>query len=323
MATGLKHASGYADQTGLGVCNDYRGVRENIYCETVFAKMPSGKMADRLLPDIASMNKPRTFLVTSTPTVFPLEVNGQLRSSVSTACELTYSLNGASYTRIKHDMMDKYENTAASLINAQNDKNGERALAADFDMRIACSLPAMACAGNMGANAGLSGLNLGTLSNPVALSSKEGVAGTTYVLDYLTYGSQVMQERGMLGGVAVSGPTSLKFLVNRSQHATNAQMNGGNSAYFDNAYCDGIQMACGLLGFTSNCQAPVGKDANGKSIYRIIWIARNYFDVAFGVLMKEKNVRDGASLSLFDMTVVRDGFAVSHSEAIAVGYVTL
>lgn len=319
-------ASGYPDHSGTAQCFDYAGIIENIHCEQIFTKLPLAQASQRLLPDPKSCAAPRRFLTVGRPNVYGYEVNGKLNADVPTACEVEYKLGGFHYTRTKRNKMDSFVSCNISDVQKEVMKEGERALAEDVDARVACGLPALASACTTGNNAGQSGIQLGTETNPVKLSTVQGVAGTTYVWDYLMAGQQAIDEAGLgADGIAVVGSLGLKYKLRNATLMTSAEQNGKGSSYLDDKFCGDITARCGMMFYSGNCMAPVGKtsDVPPKPIWRIMWIKKKHFDMAMGMVLNEVGVRNGAGMDLYDTTMIRDGWAVTHKEAIAVGYYTI
>ena len=316
-------ASGYPDHSGTAQCFDYAGIIENIHCEQIFTKLPLAKASQRLLPDPKSCAAPRRFLTVGRPNVYGYSINGALNADVATACEVEYKLGGFHYTRIKRNKLDNLVSCTKADIDKAVMREGELALAEDVDARMSCALPALASACTQGANAGMSGIDLGTLANPVQLSRKIDDGTKTYVWDYLLAGQQVIDEMGLgAGEIAAVGPTALKYLLTNSAHATNAELTGGTSSYTDSKFCSGISARCGLEFYAGNCISAVGKTSSvpAKPIYRIMWIKKKHFDMAMGMVLNETGVRNGAGMDLFDTTMIRDGWVVMYKEVIVVGY---
>lgn len=319
-------ASGYPDQT----CNKYpemAGIIENIYCEQVFTKLPLAQASQRLLPDPKSCNRPREFLSFGRPNVRGYDINGILEADVATYCKREYKLGGFHYARTKANMLDGLIDCNDPLIKKEINAEMEKALAEDADARMGCGVPALASACTQGNAAGQSGIALGTLAAPIGLTGLQtgGPAGAVYAFTYLLLGPQLFDEM-LLGadGVAAIVPVFLKHQLLNSTLLTNAQLNGGTSSYLDSKYCQAISLRCGFDVYSGNCQAAVGTfnpGSGARPVYRVTWIKRKYFDSAMGIVMSERNVRHGAGMDSYSTTMIRDGWAVTHKEAVAVGYV--
>lgn len=321
----LQIASGYVDRSNLVPCYDNMGFLENIDCQTIFGSRITGGTKERLLPDIKSCNRPRVWHTMGTPTVKDLVINGQFESQTPTTCKIEYKLGGFNYIRIKRDMLDDYINCQKGMIDKKTQERVVEAFAQDLDARISCSLPFQACASNIGSAAGVSGINLGTMNNPVSLTRKLSDTGKVYILDYLQYGQQVIDESGIGGeGIAVYGPMALKYYGKQAEGLRNHPSDPMQSSYFSDKFCGDLSLACGLDVYSSNCQAPVGATSTtpSKAIYRIVWFKKDRFDMAHGMIMSDMGQRDPHTTALYDTWIVRSGWAVSHREAVAVGYVT-
>jgi len=319
-------ASGYPDHSATAQCFDYAGIIENIHCEQIFTKLPLAKASQRLLPDPKSCAAPRRFLTVGRPNVYGYAINGSLNADVATACEVEYKLGGFHYTRMKRNKLDNLVSCTIDEVNKAVMREGELALAEDVDARMSCNLPALASACTQGNNAGMSGIALGTLANPVELSRKIDDGTKTYAWDYLMAGQQVIDEMGLgASDIAVVAPVAFKYLLANSQHGTNVELSGGTSSYTDSKFCGSISARCGMDVYAGNCITQVGKTSAtpSKPIYRILWIKKKYFDTAMGMVLNETGVRNGAGMDLFDTTMIRDGWAVTHKEAIAVGHFTI
>lgn len=319
-------ASGYPDQT----CNtypEYAGIIENIYCDQIYTKIPLANAEQRLLPDPASCGRPREFLSYGRPNVRGYAINGKLEADVATYCKRQYKLGGFHYARTKSNKLDDKVDCDASMHKNAINSEFEAALAEDADARMACGVPALASQCTQGNQAGESGLQLGTPTSPVGLTSLEtgGPAASMYALTYLLQGPQVFDEM-LLGAsdVAAIVPTFMKYLILNSTLLVNADKNGKSSSITDSKYCESISLRCGFQVYAGSCQAAVDTiDIAGQArpVYRVVWIKRKYFDAATGIVLSERDVRNGAGFDLFSTTMIRDGWAVTHKEAIAVGYV--
>jgi hypothetical protein len=53
-----------------------------------------------------------------------------------------------------------------------------------------------------------------------------------------------------------------------------------------------------------------------------VWFKKDRFDMAHGMILSEMGKEDPHTTALYDTWIVRSGWAVSHREAVAVGYVT-
>lgn len=319
-------ASGYPDQT----CNKYpemAGVIENIYCRQIYTQIPLAQATQRLLPDPKSCNRPREFLSFGRPNVRGYDINGILEADVATWCKREYKLGGFHYARTKANLLDNLVDCNDPLIKAQINKEMEMALSEDADARMACGIPALASACTQGNNAGQSGLQLGTPTAPIAITSLQtgGPAGSTYVFTYLLQGPQLFDELLLdSNDVAVIIPTFMKHQLLNSTTLNNYNSNGMGSSFLESKYCESISLRCGFNVYAGNCQAAVGTfnpGSGARPVYRVTWIKRKYFDSAMGIVLNERNVRHGAGMDSYSTTMIRDGWAVTHKEAVAVGYV--
>lgn len=322
----LNIASGYPDLSGMDGCVDNMGFLETLDCETVFGSMvkPSGQ---KLLPDAASCNKPKVFFTIGTPSVKELVINGPLEAQTATLCKTEYNLGGFEYIRMKNDMLDPQINCMDKDLKAQLDSRIRVAIANNKDTSILCGLPALACKSNKGNNAGVSGIKLGTESSPVVVSRRLTPTNTAavYILDYLQAGLQAIEEAGIANGMtAIIGSTPLKYAIRQSETFRSYQENGKGSSYDSGTgYCKDISLACDAHAYFPNCFGEIGKTGEGKSIYRIIWLKTGYFDMAHGIVLNEKGIRDSRSTTTYDTIITRTGWAVSHNEAIAIGYIII
>jgi hypothetical protein len=117
---------------------------------------------------------------------------------------------------------------------------------------------------------------------------------------------------------------ALKYYGKQAEGLRNHPNDPMQSSYFSDKFCGDLSLACGLDVYSSNCQAPVGATSTtpSKAIYRIVWFKKDRFDMAHGMIMSDMGQRDPHTTALYDTWIVRSGWAVSHREAVAVGYVT-
>jgi hypothetical protein len=325
--TNMTYAAGYADLGGLYQCLDEKGWHKVLHCKTVIGD--SIKSRANLLPDLNACNKPVVFhVMDGRPTIKPYVINGgPVTADILSYSQLTYNLGGLEYMATKTDELDMACKPAGYESAVEEERM--RALAEKYDQDVFCTLPSFAHACNLGAD--MDGMTVGTIDAPVNLTNSltNPPANTVYSLDYLEMGVDRIRNHRVKGAIHSILSYRLFTYAKKAETFRSAQLNGKGSSYMDSdsfGFCDEmLSMACGHNVHSHNCLGIVGmtSGANPKPIYQVVWFAEDYVDFKHGTVKRYKNDRIGGTSTQIDWQVTRSGMAVSHKEAIAVGYVTI
>ena len=326
--TQMTYAAGYPDLTNPYQCLDEKGWHKVLHCKTVIGD--SIKSRANLLPDLNACNKPVVFhVMDGRPTIKPYVINGgPVTADILSYNQLTYNLGGLEYLATKTDELDMA--CKPSGYEGQVEEARMRALAEKYDQDVYCTLPSFAHPCNIGVD--LDGMNLGTVDAPVRLTTAltNAPAGTTYVLDYLELGVDRIRNQRIHGAIHSILAYRLLTFAKKAETFRNADLNGSHSSYMDGGstmgFCDDmLSLRCGHKVHSHQCLGIVGmtEDATPKPIYQVVWFAEDYVDFKHGTVKRYKNDRIHGTSTQLDWQVTRSGMAVSHKEAIAVGYVTL
>ena len=323
----MTYAAGYPDLGGLYQSLDEKGWHKILHCKTVIGDSIKGRA--NLLPDLGACNKPVVFnVMDGRPTIKPYVINGgPVTADILSYSQLTYNLGGLEYIATKTDELDMA--CKPQGYEGQIEEARMRALAEKYDKDVSCTLGSFAHPCNLGAD--IDGMTLGTFDAPVHLTNRltNAPTGSTYVLDYLEMGVDRIRNQRIRGTIHSMIPYRLMTYAKKAETFRDAGLNGKGSSYLDGAgfgFCDEmLSMSCGHKVHSHDCLLLVGMtdDATPKPIYQVLWFAEDYVDFKHGTVKRYRNDRIHGTSTQIDWQVTRSGMAVSHSEAIAVGYVTL